>query len=90
MASAHIQRWALMLSAYNYEIRYKPGAEHANNADGLSRLPVSNHVTTVPLPGDVLLLLQTLQGTPVSADQIRQWTDTDPILSHIRRNVLSS
>ena len=70
MASARIQRWALMLSAYNYEIRYKPGAEHAN-ADGLSRLPV----TTVPLPGEVLLLFQTLQGTPIRADQIRQWID---------------
>ena len=88
MASARIQRWALTLSAYHYEICYKPGADHAN-ADGLSRLPVSNHVTTVPLPGDVLLLFQTLQSTPVRADQIRQWTDTDPILSRIRRNVLS-
>ena len=74
MASAHIHRWALMLSAYNYEIRYKPGTEHAN-ADGLSRLPVSNHVTTIPLPRDMLLLFQTLQG---SANQIHQWTDTDP------------
>ena len=35
MASARIQRWALMLSAYNYELCYKPGVDHAN-ADGLS------------------------------------------------------
>ena len=68
-----------MLSAYNYEIRYKPGADHAN-ADGLSRLPVTDHITTVPLPGDVLLLFQTLQGTPVRANQIRKWTDMDPVL----------
>ena len=88
MASARIQRWALTLSAYRYEICYKPGADHGN-ADGLSRLPVSNHVTTVPVPGDVLLLFQTLQSTPVRADQIRQWTDTDPVLSCVRRNVLS-
>ena len=53
MASARIQRWALTLSAYHYEICYKPVADHGN-ADGLSRLPVSNHVTTVPVPGDVL------------------------------------
>ena len=89
MASARIQRWALTLSAYHYEICYKPGADHGN-ADGLSRLPVSNHVTTVPVPGDMLLLFQTLQSTPVRADQIRQWTDTDPVLSRVRRNVLSS
>ena len=88
MASARIQRWALMLSAHNYEISYKPGANHAN-ADGLSRLPVTDHIGTVPLPGDVLLLFQTLQGTPVRADQIRKWTDMDPVLCRVRRNVLS-
>ena len=51
---------------------------------------MSNHITTVLLPGDVLLLFQTLQGTPLRADQIHQWTDTDPVLSRVRRNVLSS
>ena len=70
MASAHIQHWALMLSAYNYEICYKPGADHTN-ADGLSRLPVSDHVTNVPVPGDVLFLFRTLEGTPVRAAQVR-------------------
>ena len=42
--------------------------------------------TTVPLPENVL---QTLQDTPVRADQIRQLTDTDPVLSRVRWNVLS-
>ena len=88
VASARIQRRALMLSAYSYEIRYKPGPDYAN-ADGLSRLPVTNNVATVPLPGDVLLLFRTLQGTPVRADRIRQWTDTDPVLSRVRWKVLS-
>ena len=88
MASARIQRWALMLNTYSYEIRYKPGPDHAN-ADGLSRLLVTNHVATVPLPGDVLLLFRTLQGTTVRANRIRQWTDTDPVLSRVRRKVLS-
>ena len=87
MASARIQRWALMLSAYRYEIRYKPGAEH-NNADGLSRLPLINHISEIPIPGDVLLLFRTLEGAPIRAAQIRQWTDTDPVLSRVRRNVL--
>ena len=70
MASARIQHWALMLSAYNYEICYKPGADHTN-AHGLSRLPVSDHVTNVPVPGDVLFLFRTLEGTPVRAAQVR-------------------
>ena len=71
-----------------YEISYKPGADHTFS-DDLSRLLVSKPVKTVPLPGDMLLLFQTLQDTLVRADQIRQWTDTDTILSRVRRNVLS-
>ena len=71
LASARIQRRVLMLSAYNYGIRYKPGNDHAN-ADGLSRLPVPGHTTEVPVPGDVLLLFRVLESTPVSAAQIRK------------------
>ena len=40
LASARIQRWALMLSAYHYSIRYKPG-KALTNADPLS-LPDSS------------------------------------------------
>ena len=88
LASARVQRWALTLSAYSYTICYKPGADNAN-ADGLSRLPVPNHIKEVPLPGDVLLLFRTLDDSPVKAVQIRQWTDTDTVLSRVRRNLLS-
>ena len=43
IAVARMQRWALILSAYNYDIKYKRGAQHMN-ADGLSRLPMQvNH-----------------------------------------------
>ena len=77
-----------MLSAYNYKICYKPGADHAN-ADGLSLLPVPDHVTNVPVPGDVLFLFQTLEGTPVRASQVWQWTDVDPVLSRVHHNILS-
>lgn len=34
LAAARLQRWALLLSAYQYDIRYKLSAEHAN-AEGL-------------------------------------------------------
>ena len=39
MAAARIQRWALLLSAYQYKIEFRPTQEHAN-AEGLSRLPI--------------------------------------------------
>ena len=40
LAAARLQRWAIILSAYQYDIRFKPTDAHAN-ADGLSRLPLS-------------------------------------------------
>ena len=33
-----MQRWAVILQAYNYQVEYPSSAEHAN-ADALSRLP---------------------------------------------------
>ena len=37
-ASPRLQRWAITLSAYSYQLKYKPGCE--NTADALSRLPL--------------------------------------------------
>lgn len=39
MAAARIQRWALILAVYEYEILYKEGKKNGN-ADCLSRLPL--------------------------------------------------
>ena len=41
MAAAQLQSWALLLSAYNYSIEFKPMQQHAN-ADGLLRLLLGN------------------------------------------------
>ena len=83
MASARIQRWALTLSAYDYTIAYKLG-EQNTNADLLSRLPLSETVSEVPLPREMVLLMETLQTAPVTAKQIKQWTARDPVLSRVK------
>ena len=62
MASARIQRWALTLSAYNYQIVYWPSQLQAN-ADGLSRLPLKGEEPgVVPLPGDTILMMESLSN----------------------------
>ena len=57
------------------------------NADGLSRLPPPESPSDITLPGEIVLLLQTLQSLPITAEQIRHWTDRDPILSRVRNFV---
>ena len=46
LAAARLQRWALLLSSYKYQIQYKATQTHSN-ADGLSRLQSkqTNHST---------------------------------------------
>ena len=77
MASARMQRWALLLSGYNYTINYKPGEAHAN-ADSLSRLPLPDAPSQVPVPPETVLLMQGLDSSPVTSTQIKQWTAKDP------------
>ena len=87
MAAARIQWWALTLSAYEYTIACRPERDLAN-ADALSRLPLDCQVQ-VPLPGELLLLWEHLNtSSPVMAEQIRTWTDRDPLLSRIKTFIL--
>ena len=69
MALARIQRWALLLGAYDYHIEYKSGKEN-NNADALSRLPLPSFPVEVPTPPETVKLIEVLSTAPVSAAQI--------------------
>ena len=88
MASGHIQRWALMLGAYDYRIRYRQGKASAN-ADALSRLPlpVAGGVCEAPQPAEVVHLMEYLSTTPLCSSQIKVWTNSDPTLSKVTQRV---
>lgn len=88
MASGRIQRWALALGAYDYTIQYKEGKNNSN-ADALSRLPLPTTIRHVPRPAEVVHLMEHLDTTPLSSQQIRLWTNQDPILSKVKDWVLS-
>ena len=89
MASSRIQRWALTLSAYSYQIKFRPGKEQGN-ADCLSRLPLAEAPSDVPVPGDLILMMGALadQESPVTFTNIKAWTGKDPLLSHVRHMIL--
>ena len=87
IASGRIIRWSLLLAGYNYKLCYKPGCR-IPNADCLSRFPKQVDVADPPKVGEEILLLDQLSLTVVRADDIRRWTDHDPVLSCVRNNIL--
>ena len=86
IASARIQRWALTLSAYDYIISYKPGKDQAS-AD-LSRLPLAGFPKETPTSADTILLMECLETSPTSYNNIKSWTSRDPLLSKVRKMIL--
>eukprot|EP00731_Ephydatia_muelleri_P015883 Em0009g307a len=67
LAAARLQRWALVLAAYNYELEFRPTEGHGN-ADGLSRLPLPQ-VAHSDQEINRLNVAQ-IEALPVSADQV--------------------
>ena len=75
-------RWAITLSACNYEIEFRPTKQHAN-ADSLSRLPLEDFQTTHTDKSVTLFNAQQIGTLPVQAKQLCQETANDPLLSKV-------
>ena len=87
-ASAWIQRWAMTLAMYEYSLGYCASASHCN-ADALSLLPLPFDSGTVPDPPEVVLLMEHLENSPMTATEIRKTTARDPVLARVLQNVQS-
>ena len=74
-----MQRWALLLATYQYNIEFRSTHEHSN-ADGLSPLPLAakegQSVSTISV-----FSLSQIEFLPMKADKLRQTTNHDPELS---------
>ena len=81
-ASARIQRWALLLTAYEYTLRFRNTHAHANT-DALSRIPLPTVPEQTPIPPELVLLTEHLADSPVTAGQICVCTRRDPSLSTV-------
>ena len=79
-ASVCIRRWSLQLAAYEYTIVFHGTRLHVN-ANSLSRLPLLNAPAEVPMEPELILLLQHLDGSPVTINDIHKWTKCDPLLA---------
>lgn len=90
MAAARIQRWAIILSAYDYHIIYRQSEEHAN-ADGLSRVPLPETTdagTETMTAYLYALICEHLEDAPLSAKQISKATHKDAELSRLHRFIM--
>jgi len=88
-----LQRWALRLMGYTYNIEYC-STKNFGQADGLSRLPIGPDLTFDKQdPGDIHIISsiqQELQrNLPVRAAQVAEATRKDPILIQVYNYVMS-
>ena len=70
------------LSAYEYSIIFRRTQAH-QNADALSRLPLSEKQAESPTPPELVLLTEYLEDSPITARHIQIWTRRDPVLSKV-------
>ena len=79
MISPRMQRWALKLSAYEYDLVHRSGTT-IPQVDALSRLPTGASPRDMPVPGDTIHIMQHLDMSPLTSCDIRRETRRDPVL----------
>ena len=83
-ASGRIQRWALLLAAYEYKIVFRKTEQHSN-ADAMSRLPLPVMPDHVPVPAELVMMIEGLEEAPLSAEQIAELTKRDACMGKVLR-----
>ena len=81
MAAARLQRWALLLGAYTYDIQYRNTKDHSN-ADFMSRCPLKSDIKDKPDTPSLFMLTHT-EPLPVTNDEIQRKTRSDQILGKV-------
>ncbi|UYV65687.1 K02A2.6-like, partial [Cordylochernes scorpioides] len=77
LSTSRLQRWALILSAYTYDIKFRRTQDHGN-ADLLSRFPVG--CEEIPRLNNVYAL-SFVEELPITAEEIATETEKDEVLS---------
>ena len=80
LAAARMQRWAIVLLAYDYQIEYRSSAKHSN-CDALSRL--SHEGSKIGSESEIYNLSAIDKDVPITAMNIGKATLQDPVLSKV-------
>jgi transposase InsO family protein len=86
LAAQRLQRWSIMLSAFNYELKFISSQQNVL-ADALSRLPRTDFVPDDELNSVYHVEAKRLEGLPVTSKDIARATKNDDILSRVLRFV---
>ena len=86
MAAARKQRWALLLSSYQYTMIFQEGANNGN-ADCLSRLPALDKSNVSTAKAEIMMMK--LAHVPVTSQEVKMATKKDPVLSKVVDYVLT-
>ncbi|XP_022779630.1 uncharacterized protein K02A2.6-like [Stylophora pistillata] len=80
LAAARLQRWAVLLPGYDFDITFKTSADNANT-DFFSRFPLQSLPDDEPLDPDMHYVFATVTDElPVTAAEIAEGTKTDSLL----------
>ena len=86
LAAAQLQRWEILLSAYDYNICYKCTSNHGN-ADSLSRLPIPSTLPDLDSQCVTTFNLAQMQAFPVTVGDIQKATAHDIVLGKVYRYI---
>ncbi|GJQ76464.1 hypothetical protein Trydic_g2177 [Trypoxylus dichotomus] len=85
MAANRLQRWAIILSGYNYNIKYVESSK--NGVDGLSRIPSEFSAADSQKVSYLNFIEENIPH--LSIQKIRSQTHNDPTLSKVKHYVLN-
>lgn len=85
MAAASLQRWALLLAAHDYTIKYRQAVDHSNT-DGLSRLPLPGQHKEKYGTVDTVLINH-IESFPIRCTDVRRETRIDTTLAQVMEMV---
>ena len=75
IAAARMQRWAILLFAYDYTLKYCSGAENSN-ADFFSHFPSNEKPTTSTIKNKIFM--SELSYSPVTSKEVADFSKKDP------------
>jgi hypothetical protein len=86
VAAARILRWSLVLSGYQYDIKYRKAQNHGN-VDAINRLSLPHNVddmtSEIENPPEVVLYLNGTDAGPIKADKLATESARDPVLATV-------